>query len=73
MVYIASLIDSIDLRFNYTFTTNSNIDYNASYYIEAITRVYGKDNKNILYEKSEILVPEEKISKKNIMANNFFK
>ena len=45
MDYIASLIDSINLKFNYTFTTNSDIDYKASYYIEAITRVYGKDNK----------------------------
>lgn len=73
MDYIASLIDSIDVKFNYTFTTNSNIDYDASYYIEAITRVYGKDNKNVLYEKSETLVPEEKISKKSIMASNFLK
>lgn len=73
MDYIASLIDSINIKFNYTFTTNSNIDYDASYYIEAITRVYGKDNKNVLYEKSENLVPEEKISKKNIMANSFLK
>lgn len=73
MDYIASLIDSINLKFDYTFTTNSDIDYNASYYIEAITRVYGKDNKNVLYEKKETLVPLEEISKKGIKANNFFK
>lgn len=73
MDYIASLIDTINLKFNYTFTTNSNIDYNATYYIEAITRVYGKDNKNVLYEKKEILTDEEEINKTNIMASNFFK
>lgn len=73
MDYIASLIDSINLKFDYTFTTNSDIDYNASYYIEAITRVYGKDNKNVLYEKKETLLPLEEVSKKDIKANNFFK
>lgn len=73
MDYIASLIDSINLKFNYTFTTNSDIDYKASYYIEAITRVYGKDNKNVLYEKKETLLPLEEVSKSSIKANNFFK
>ena len=43
MDYIASLISSINLNFDYDFTTNSSIDYDASYYVEAITRVYGKD------------------------------
>lgn len=74
MDYIASLIDSININFNYTFTTNKDIDYDATYYIEAITRVYGKDDKNtILYEKKENIVDEQKISKKDIMANNFVK
>lgn len=73
MDYIASLIDTINLKFNYTFTTNRPIDYDATYYIEAITRVYGKDNENILYEKKEKLTEEQKISKKDIMANHFYK
>lgn len=73
MDYIASLIDTINLKFSYTFTTNKSIDYDATYYIEAITRVYGKDNENILYEKKEKLTEEEKITKKDIMANHFYK
>lgn len=71
MDYIASLIDSINVNFNYTFSTNMNIDYDASYYIEAITRVYGKEDNSILFEKKENIVEEQKINKKNIMANNF--
>lgn len=73
MDYIASLIDTINLKFSYTFTTNKSIDYDTTYYIEAITRVYGKDNENILYEKKEKLTEEEKITKKDIMANHFYK
>ncbi len=73
MDYIASLIGSINLNFDYDFTTNSSIDYDASYYVEAITRVYGKDNKNVVFEKKETLIPLEKISKKSITNNNFNK
>lgn len=72
MDYIASLIDTINLKFNYTFTTNREIDYDASYYIEAITRVYGKDNKSVLYEKSEVIKKSDNISKRGIMANSFY-
>lgn len=71
MNYIANLIDSININFNYTFSTNRDIDYDATYYIEAITRVYGKEDDSILFEKKENLVEEQKINKQNIKANNF--
>lgn len=73
MDYIASLIDTINLKFSYTFTTNKDIDYKATYYIEAITRVYGKDNQSVLFEKKEKLTQDEEVVKEDIMANHIYK
>ena len=85
MDYIASLISSINLNFDYDFTTNSSIDYDASYYVEAITRVYGKDNKNVVFESitftsfiymyyiihlSKILLKEKEIVNYSLYSNS---
>jgi hypothetical protein len=72
MNYIASLIDTIDVNFDYLFESSKVVDYDSTYYIEAITRVYGdREKSSILFEKKEILKEETKISKQDIVTNSF--
>ena len=72
MNYIASLIDSIDVNFDYLFESSKSIDYDSTYYIEAVTRVYGdREKSSVLFEKKEILKDAIKVSKKDIMAQAF--
>ena len=66
MNYIASLIDKIPVSFKYNFSSTAEIDYDATYYVEAVTRVYAdKDKTRLLYEKSEQLTDEKKVSREN--------
>lgn len=52
MKYIASLIDYIDINFNYNFKMNEQIKYSYSYYIEADVKVFEKGNtSNVIFEK----------------------
>lgn len=63
MQYIASLIDYIDVNFNYNFKMNNEINYDYYYYIEADVKVFEKDNEsNIIYEKKS-KITENKIYK----------
>lgn len=72
MNYIANLIDSIDVVFDYNFISNEKLDYNVTYGVKAITRVYDdSDKKEILYEKSYNLVDSKNISKNELMHNDF--
>lgn len=72
MNYIASLIDTIDVNFDYLFESSKNIDYDSNYYIEAVTRVYGdREKTSILFEKKEILKDNIKVSKKDILTQTF--
>ncbi len=64
MHYIASLINDIEIDFDYSFSTTDKVNYNFIYYVEAITRVYGdKDKATILYEKKENISTKKILNK----------
>lgn len=72
MNYIASLVDNISVNFKYNFEATDVIDYNTTYYIEAITRVYDDKNKSkTLFEKKEILSESRTITKEKIKNLGF--
>lgn len=72
MNYIASLIDKIDVNFDYLFESSKSIDYDSNYYVEAVTRVYGdREKTSILFEKKEMLKDNIKVSKKDILTQTF--
>lgn len=72
MNYIASLVDNISVYFKYKFEATDIIDYNTTYYIEAITRVYDDKNKSkTLFEKKEILSESRTITKEKIKNLGF--
>ena len=72
MNYIASLVDNISVYFKYKFEATDVIDYNTTYYIEAITRVYDDKNKSkTLFEKKEILSESRTITKEKIKNLGF--
>lgn len=72
MNYIASLVDNISVYFKYKFESTDVIDYNTTYYIEAITRVYDDKNKSkTLFEKKEILSESRTITKEKIKNLGF--
>lgn len=57
MQYIASLIDSVSINFDYTNNYSSVVNYEYDYYVTAKILVTDKyDNSKVLYEKEEILV-----------------
>ena len=67
MTYIANLIDNIEVDFNYLFESSKPVDYDSTYYVEAITRVYGDKTKStILFEKSEMLLDNVRVNKSAI-------
>ena len=66
MEYVASLIDYIDTNLQYVVKFNKKIDQKYTYSIEAITRVYGDNNKyDVLFEKKKTLLKEKKLQIKN--------
>jgi len=57
MQYIASLIDYINVDFNYNFKINEQVKYDYYYYVEADVKVFEKNNEsNIIFEKKSKLV-----------------
>lgn len=59
--YIASLIDYIDVDFNYDFSASNFLNLQYRYLIKADVTVYEKgDTSKILYKSSDTLVPEKK-------------
>lgn len=64
MQYIASLIDYINVDFNYNFKASDKLNYKYIYYINADVKVTDSNDENkIIYSKSE-KITEEKILKK---------
>ena len=56
MRYIASLIDNVDVNFNYNFMVNQNINYKYTYYIKAdVTVADSEDKTKVIYSKSDKL------------------
>ena len=62
MSYIASLIDSIDVDFNYNFKVSEKINYKYSYYINAETVVRNVDSKNVIFSRKDNIIPEKTIA-----------
>lgn len=61
--YIASLIEYITADFEYKLSFDSeNVEYKYEYRIEANVNVYDKTTNNVLYNKSEELLPEANYS-----------
>lgn len=64
MQYIASLIDNVDVDFNYNFMVNQNIDYKYTYYIKADVAVTDtQDKTKIIYSKSDKLTEPRMVTK----------
>ena len=61
--YIASLIDSFIVNYNYISTFSSNVKYEVKYDIKADLTVYDSDNKTKpIFTKNYTLMPEEIVS-----------
>ena len=62
--YIATLIEKIDTNFNYEISIDDvDVEYKYTYRIEANVIVRDEDNKNLFYDKTEILLEEvEKVT-----------
>ncbi len=59
--YIATLIDYVDVTFNYNFNASDLLDFNYRYLVKADVTVYEKgDTSKILYKSSDTLLPEKK-------------
>lgn len=63
MNYIATLIDYIDTDFKYTISSTDNMNYNYTYSIKAIARVYGDSNKSkVLFERTKVLIDDKALN-----------
>ena len=51
MAYVASIIDKIDVRFNYQFTTNTPSNLDITYKIVAKLVIASQNNSSVFYEK----------------------
>lgn len=61
--YIASLIEYITADFEYNLSFDSdNVEYQYEYRIEANVNVYDKSTNNVLYNKTEEILPTENYS-----------
>ena len=59
MQYIASLIDHINLKFDYTFNTTKKFNYEYKYYVTAkVIATDRNDSSKVIFENEEILLNE---------------
>lgn len=66
MQYIASLIDYINIDFNYDFKASDKLNYKYIYYINADVKVTDSNDENkVIYSKSEKITDEKIIEKEN--------
>ena len=65
MLYIASLIDKINIDFNYNFTSSENIYLDFNYNIIGKLVISDSEEKNTYYEKEYILLNDKKVSMEN--------
>lgn len=71
MQYIASLIDSVDITFNYNFSANQSIDYKYTYYVKADIKVTSsEDESKVIYSKTDKLTEPETVVKENSSGFN---
>lgn len=66
MQYIASLIDYINIDFNYNFKASDKLNYKYIYYINADVKVTDSNDENkVIYSKSEKITEEKIVEKEN--------
>lgn len=70
MLYIASLIDMINIYFDYNFTSNENINLNFNYKILGKLLIMDVDEKNTFFEREYILLDNKN---GNMINNNNYK
>lgn len=65
MVYVASLIDNINVIFNYDFVSDKDIELLFNYRIVARVVIYDESEKNIFYQKEYPLLEEQSVKIEN--------
>ena len=66
MQYIASLIDTVNVRFNYSFDANDYMDYVYRYYVEAHVVVFEQNNpNNIIFQQRQRITDERIVELEN--------
>ena len=65
MTYIASLIDTIDVNFNYNFRTSDKLNYRYVYYVEAETIVKQEQGDNVIFSKKDKIINDKSQSLKD--------
>ena len=69
MKYVASLIKTINTKFNYKVDSNQNVNYSYDYKITGTLQILDKDNPDkILYSREEDLIPAEH---QTVSSNSF--
>ena len=69
MQYIASLIDNVDVNFNYNFRANEEINYKYTYYVKSEVRVANSDDSTkVIYSKSDRVTEPVTLSKENSLG-----
>lgn len=69
MQYIASLIDNVDVNFNYNFSANEQINYKYTYYVKSEVRVANSDDSTkVIYSKSDRVTEPVTLSKENSLG-----
>lgn len=66
MEYVSMITDKIKANFKYNVDFSTNIDYDLSYHVVAVTRIYdGINSKKLLYEDEDLLINKTKITGTN--------
>ena len=65
MIYVASLIDSIDAYFNYDFTIDDKTDMKFSYSIVGKLRITDENDKDVYLEKEYVLLDNKEFNMNN--------
>lgn len=64
--YISSIVDKVTANFKYNVDFSTDINYDLSYHVAAVTRVYdSSNNKKILYENEDLLIRKTEITGNN--------
>lgn len=69
-LYIASLINKIDINFDYDFFVNEKIDLNFDYEIVGKLLIQNEQKSSTYYEKDYVLLSKKNASLKDIKTNN---
>lgn len=72
MKYVASLINTINAKFNYEIKSDKNVEYTYTYKINGTLQIVDKDDKNkVLYTKDDVLLNEvtKKVNSNRLVIN----